>query len=968
VSTVPGAVNVDSYTSVPRRWLIAAAVTLGLLGLFAFVGWSVDFDFLFQPLDGFPPFRPHFALGLVSSGIAFWALANHRRTVSVAAALVLVALGLTATMGIVWDRWPLDRSPVIVGESGPALARGLILVLSGLAVLLTVWTERWNALWNVVGLLGVTVLALSVMMFIARLVGLVHSVDNPMSLLLGASPQMIAGAFIVGLVFTRAAWRDVGFNRIPPAWVPWASGVAAAVALVLLWRALLLNESVDLRHVVQASTSAAAARIAGPIESALVTIDQAARRTQDPTRPDWLREASGVFRTPIGLAALATADSGGGLVALIVPNGAEPLDRGLLERRLAEMQTATWPDRQPRYLPLGRYRFAVAVPIYAADHPTGYVVGLINLQTLLPSDIADSSRFGFRLAFGGTHAAGDERPEPLWLERADLYTSTPTGRLAVWPRTATINTMRSHLPNVVFAFGLAVVILLPLAIQLGRTAWNRARVIERGQLSAVLERGTDGVWEMDLARDTIRPSPNLWRHLGYDPAALPIARETWLGLIHPDDRPRYQTEFRASLTAGADAFELQYRIRAADESWHWLVDRGRVAERDGIGHPVRMLGIIGDVTERRQIEEARQASEQRYRATFESAFQFQALLAPDGTCLDINRTALSYAGTTLGAIRGRPFWTTPWWSDDAESRRQIEAACRSAALGQIQRLEVEAAGEESSRVVLDLSIKPLPGADGTVEQLLVEGRDLTERKRAEKLLREVEVLATMGRVAAKVAHEINNPLAGIQNSFLLIKDAIPPSHPHIRYVGAIEREIGRISAVTRQLYETFRPERNGSGEPLDVVITDTVGLIRQLNRNSDVQIVTDLHKGMPEGAVPAAIIRQAVYNLVQNAVDASPPGGEITVTTLSVDGGYELRVRDRGPGIPAVVRERIFDPFYTTKPHSLRPGGMGLGLYLVRRSVEALGGTVHLVSPPDGGTEFIIWFPTYRSSIAGVDA
>jgi hypothetical protein len=320
----------------------------------------------------------------------------------------------------------------------------------------------------------------------------------------------------------------------------------------------------------------------------------------------------------------------------------------------------------------------------------------------------------------------------------------------------------------------------------------------------------------------------------------------------------------------------------------------------------------------------------------------------------------------MDEVRSRPFWATPWWRSNSDHRTSLEIACRAAAKGAIERLEVDAEGSDEGHVVLDLSIKPLFGADGSVEQLLVEGRDLTERKRAEKLLREVEILATMGRVAAKVAHEINNPLAGIQNSFLLIKDAIPPSHPHIRYVGAIEREIGRISAVTRQLYETFRPDRNGFSEPPDVVIADTVALIRQLNRNADVTIVTDLKHVLPEGVVPAAIVRQTVYNLVQNAVDASPPGGEINVSTRGLPGGYELRVRDQGAGVPAVVRDRIFDPFYTSKPHSLRPGGMGLGLYLVRRSVEALGGNVRLVSPEEGGSEFVIWFPSYRSSIAGV--
>ncbi len=965
MSTLLAAGRADLSVALPHRWLIVAAVLLGALGLAAFVGWALDLSILVQPLAGFPAFRPHFALGLALSGLSLWALAKRHRAIAATGGVALVLLGLSATMGMVWDHWSLHATPPLARESVPALARGLILLLAGIAVLLTGLTPWWGSLWNIVGLAGVTLMALSVMMFTARLLGLVEGSENPMSLLLGAAPQIILGAFAIGLVFTRAAWRDVGISQAPPAWVPWAIGFGALLALVLVWRALLLNESENLRHVVQAATSTAAARVVGPIEASLVTVDQLAARTLDPARPVWSPESAS-SRTPVGLVGLVTSGTTGAIVGANPPNVWATFDRMAVEAGLSRLAGATWPDRAPHHLRLGRERFAVAVPIYAGDRYVGFAVGLIELQLLLPSDVADSTRFGFLLSLGGQAVAGDNAPEERWLERADIYTSTPTGRLDVWPRAPTINRLRSHLPDVVFAFGLAVAILLPLSIQLARTAWNRARVIERGQLYAALERGADGVWEMDLASATIRPSPNLWQHLGYPMTELPFLQQAWQRLIHPDDVPRYRAALDANLAEGGGPFEVQYRFRAQDGSWHWLVERGRVTERDERGTATRMLGVIGDVTERRQVEEAREASEQRYRATFESAFQFQALLALDGTCLDVNRTALSYGGITMAQVRNQLFWATPWWRSDTDSQVRLELACRAAAKGGIERLEVEAEGTEDSRVVLDLSIKPLLGPDEAVEQLLVEGRDLTERKRAEKLLREVEILATMGRVVAKVAHEINNPLAGIQNSFLLIKDAIPPSHPHIRYVGAIEREIGRISAVTRQLYETFRPERDGFSEPPDVVIADTVALIRQLNRNADVNIVTDLRKALPEGVVPAAIIRQTVYNLVQNAVDASPPGGEIRVTTESVPAGYELRVRDQGPGVPPVVRERIFDPFYTAKPHSLRPGGMGLGLYLVRRSVEALGGNVRLVSPSEGGTEFVIWFPSHRSSISGV--
>jgi PAS domain S-box-containing protein len=101
--------------------------------------------------------------------------------------------------------------------------------------------------------------------------------------------------------------------------------------------------------------------------------------------------------------------------------------------------------------------------------------------------------------------------------------------------------------------------------------------------------------------------------------------------------------------------------------------------------------------------------------------------------------------------------------------------------------------EDRGRVVLR-------SADGRPLRVMGMFADITDRKNAESTLRQSETLSTMGRLAARIAHEINNPLAGIQSAFLLIKDAIPPTHPHVKYVGAIEREVARIGNVTRQLY------------------------------------------------------------------------------------------------------------------------------------------------------------------------
>jgi PAS domain S-box-containing protein len=247
---------------------------------------------------------------------------------------------------------------------------------------------------------------------------------------------------------------------------------------------------------------------------------------------------------------------------------------------------------------------------------------------------------------------------------------------------------------------------------------------------------------------------------------------------------------------------------------------------------------------------------------------------------------------------------------------------------------------------------------GAPLRMLGISADVTVRKRAEDALREVQSLTTMGRLAARLAHEINNPLAGIQNAFTLIKDAVPESHPHRNYIGAIEREIGRIAGVTRQLYETYRPEQSAETRVSpSSVVGDAVALLEQLNRGSNVRIAVDLSNAPPTVRIPDGLLRQAVYNLVQNAVEASPPGATVSVSAEMEDSAFVFRVRDKGPGVPSEIRERIFEAFFTTKSAGVKTGGMGLGLSMVRHSVQAFGGRVDINDVPGGGAEFVVRLP-----------
>jgi hypothetical protein len=355
------------------------------------------------------------------------------------------------------------------------------------------------------------------------------------------------------------------------------------------------------------------------------------------------------------------------------------------------------------------------------------------------------------------------------------------------------------------------------------------------------------------------------------------------------------------------------------------------------------------------------ASERRFRSVFDSGFQFVMLLDAKGTLIDLNRSARRAFATPDSAIGHAKAWDCLWWSQDQAAGQRLRNAIELAGTKSPVYYDDEFPsndGVAASPIFLEIGVSRMADAGGLADQFVIEARDMTRRRRAEQAIQEVDTLTTMGRIAAKVAHDINNPLAGIQYAFLLIKDAIPASHPQHEYVAAIEREIGRIAAVTRQLYETYRPEPDaGPDTSLASVVGDGVAFLQQVNRASGVRVEADLSQTPSVVRVSSAVLRQVVYNLVQNAMDASPDGATVHVTARMHGEHLEIRVADAGPGVPAELRERIFEPSFTTRDTAGQGSAMGLGLSLVRRSVLAAGGNIRVEPGTSGGAVFIVTLP-----------
>ncbi len=228
-----------------------------------------------------------------------------------------------------------------------------------------------------------------------------------------------------------------------------------------------------------------------------------------------------------------------------------------------------------------------------------------------------------------------------------------------------------------------------------------------------------------------------------------------------------------------------------------------------------------------------------------------------------------------------------------------------------------------------------------------------ERQRAES-----EKLAATGRMAARIAHEINNPLAGIKNSFLLIKDGIPPTHRHYAYVGRIEKEIARIAAIVRQMFPLYRRDQYEPREfRIDDMLRDLVAILETHRREKQVLFEIDTARAQAPLLMPEGLLKQVLFNLIQNAFDASRPQSLITLTAALTEEAFMLDVADQGHGIPEAARAHIFEPFFTTKDGQATNAGIGLGLSVSKNIIEALEGTLTFTSTVGEGTVFHIRLP-----------
>jgi signal transduction histidine kinase len=281
------------------------------------------------------------------------------------------------------------------------------------------------------------------------------------------------------------------------------------------------------------------------------------------------------------------------------------------------------------------------------------------------------------------------------------------------------------------------------------------------------------------------------------------------------------------------------------------------------------------------------------------------------------------------------------------------AVLRLALVERIESLQLPEAGRKIAALhrILDIELAIINDAyreDST--------RRIQEREHAQyqQRLSESEHLASVGQLAASLAHEIKNPLAGISGAIQILGAGLDAKHPHKEILTEALRQIDRLDAAVKDLLIYARPKPpNATKQSLDAIIERALILLREEPAFRRVQVHCKGLDGEHRVVVDETQMQQVLSNLLLNAADACEDGGEVTCRVRQLPAKIRVIVEDNGRGMPAEVLARVFEPFFTT-----RAKGTGLGLSICKRIVEAHGGTIDIQSVVGKGTRVIVEIPS----------
>ncbi len=499
-------------------------------------------------------------------------------------------------------------------------------------------------------------------------------------------------------------------------------------------------------------------------------------------------------------------------------------------------------------------------------------------------------------------------------------------------------------------------------------------------LDLALRSARMGTWQWDIATDRRRFDDQVCRLLGLNSATFSGAAAEFFAAVHPEDREKLSEAATRAIEQGVP-YDPEYRVVWPDGSIHYVCARGGVT-RDRASRPLRLDGILWDISERKQAEDALRESEERLRVVVQAAGEGILMRRADGVIAVFNPAAERLMGLTAGQIQGLTP-TPPGWYTVREDGTLLPTEERP------NRVALRT-GNPTSNVILghhqpdgtttwcSVNSQPVFGPGqaepyavvATLTDITAQRQQAVIQRHLEEQLQQARKLESIGRLAGGIAHDFNNLLTVILSCADTLKEDVAAGAPVLpEVIDEILAGGKRAADLTRQLL-AFARKQVIAPEALDLntLVLGSEQLLRRL-LGEDVELVTMTQSDLWTVRCDRGQIEQVILNLAINARDAMPGGGTLTIGTTNQEiderfvvvhpfmrvGAYvKLEVSDSGVGMTPDVRAHAFEPFFTTKTQGK---GTGLGLATVYGIVKQSEGYILLESTEGRGTTFELYFP-----------
>jgi PAS domain S-box-containing protein len=492
--------------------------------------------------------------------------------------------------------------------------------------------------------------------------------------------------------------------------------------------------------------------------------------------------------------------------------------------------------------------------------------------------------------------------------------------------------------------------VVQLAVTRDITLHNEAEKTRR-RLAAIIESSEDAIASKDLEGIITSWNKSAEKLFGYTAEEI-IGRPVTL-IIPPelhDDEPLILRRIRAG-----ERIEHFQTVRLHKNGQRIDVSLTVSPVRDEKGNVIGAAKIVRDITRQKKLEEAAR----RLAAIVESSDDAIASKDMNGVITSWNRSAEKLFGYKAEEIVGKPVMTIIPPELHHDEDMILSKIRRGEKIDHFETIRVHKNGE---RIEVSLTISPVKDENGNVIGAAKIVRNITENNKIERALRTTEKLAAAGRMAATVAHEINNPLEAVTNLVYLAKRDLEKSERVAEYLEMASRELDRVAHITRQTLGFYRDTSSPVGVKVTKTLDDLLLLYERRFESRNIKLERQ-YDGEIEITALGGEIRQAFSNLITNAVDAMPGGGKLVLRVSKSHAwnnsrvpGVRITILDTGSGIEPRHRNNIFQPFFTTKADV----GTGLGLWITKSIVEKHAGAIQVRSktgPEAHGTAFSIFLP-----------